>query len=145
MKSIIPLVFFILGAIISHASAGMTIIFLFSVWHFKNIISKLHTRKCNLTNFLEKLQFSDPVSEDEIENGLIPEIIEILEKKSSYQPWTGKKRADEEAEYRPWLGKRSNGSDKDSKEAYMWSRLKKAAKQYQWNRMRRNQYQWSRL
>ena len=88
---------------------------------------------------------ADPVSEEEIENGLIPEIIEILEKKSSYQPWTGKKRADEEAEYRPWLGKRSNGSDKDSKEAYMWSRLKKAAKQYQWNRMRRNQYQWSRL
>ena len=80
---------------------------------------------------------------------LIPEVIEILEKRSpgGFQPWTGK-RSDEEAEYRPWLGKRSGNEnpDKESK-TYMWGRLKKAAQQYQWNRMRKNsnQYQWSRL
>ena len=84
------------------------------------------------------------------DDDLIPEVaevIEILEKRSpgGFQPWTGK-RSDEEAEYRPWLGKRSGNenTDKESK-TYMWGRLKKAAQQYQWNRMRKNQYQWSRL
>ena len=94
---------------------------------------------------LKILTILGTVPDEDLESNLIPQVIEILEKKSSeFQPWTGK-RADEEAEYRPWLGKRSgHENDKESK-AYMWGRLKKAAQQYQWNRMRRNQYQWSRL
>ena len=60
----------------------------------------------------------------------------IHKRAKDYQPWTGKRSPEG---YQPWLGKRSGGN-----RDYQWDRLKKEHN-YQWSRMRRNQYQWGRL
>ncbi len=66
-----------------------------------------------------------------------------------------------EPEYSPWLGRRkksNNNGGEDGQEQYLWARLKRQPQigdaaagtgsgpaNYQWSRMRRNQYQWGRL
>jgi hypothetical protein len=82
-----------------------------------------------------------------------PDLEEIsTEKRSGFQPWTGKKRTpqDQEPQYQPWLGrqKKSYGienTDPETPENYMWSRMKKN-NGMMWSRLKKNNgMMWGRL